>query len=151
MDFERFLNEHGVSFDKHHHTVAYTSQELANVEHVSGYMVAKPVAVKSTSGFVMCVLAAPKRLDLQRVADLLGEADARLATEAEMAEIFKGCELGAEPPVGALFGMKTIMDTQLHEAAFLVMQSGTHTDAVRVSRADWERLCQPEVAPIAVH
>jgi Ala-tRNA(Pro) deacylase len=51
--------------------------------------------------------------------------------------------------VGALFGMKTIMDVQLKQDEYLVMQAGTHTDAVKLRRADWERLCEPVVAAIA--
>ena len=96
------------------------------------------------------MLSAPKHLDLQRVAGLLGESEVRLATEAEMAELFEDCDLGAEPPIGSLFGMKTIMDEALLDDEFLVMQAGTHTESIQMRRADWERLCDPDVAPIAL-
>ena len=66
----------------------------------------------------------------------------------KMAELFPDCELGAEPPVGAMFGMKTVMDKQLMDDDVLVMQAGTHTEAIEMSRADWERICNPIVAPI---
>jgi len=112
-------------------------------------MVAKPVVVKGPSGFAMCVLPAPKQLDLKRAAEVLGEPELRLATEAEMSELFPDCEVGAEPPVGALFGLKTVMDQRLKEDEFLVMQAGSHTEAIKLRRADWERLCDPLVAPIA--
>ncbi len=149
MDLETYLVGRGVGFEKHTHAVTYTAQHLADSEHVSGYMVAKPVVVKSPSGYAMCVLAAPKRLDTQRVARTLHESEVRLATEAEMAELFPDCELGAEPPVGALFGLKTLMDAQLKDDAYLVMQAGTHREAIKMRREDWERLCEPITAPIA--
>ena len=109
---------------------------------------AKPVVVKTPSGFAMCVLAAPEHLDLDRTAHVLHEETARLATEAEMADLFPECELGAEPPVGAMFGLKTIMDEQLIDDDWLMMQAGTHTESVELSRFDWERVCDPIVASI---
>lgn len=148
MKLEAFLQQQGVGYEKHAHPTTYTAQALAHAEHVSGYLVAKPVIVKGSAGFTMCVLPAPKQLDLQRAADVLNEPDLRLATEAEMAELFPDCELGAEPPIGTLFDMKTIMDSRLQEDEFLVMQAGTHTEAIKIPRADWERLCNPVAAPI---
>jgi Ala-tRNA(Pro) deacylase len=148
MRLEAFLDQRGIRYEKHLHPVAYTAQGLANVEHVSGYQVAKPVVVKCRAGFAMCAVAAPKQLDLKRVAAVLQEDDVRLANEAEMATLFPDCELGAEPPVGTLFGLKTVMDARLKDDEFVVMQAGTHREAVKIRREDWERLCQPVVAPI---
>ena len=151
MRLESFLDEHGIPYEKHTHPITYTAQALANAEHVSGYLVAKPVVVRAGAGFALCAVAAPQHVDLKRVAEVLRERDVRLATEAEMATIFPDCEVGAEPPVGALFGLTTIMDTRLKDDEYIVMQSGSHREAVKVRRADWERLCQPLVAPIAIH
>jgi len=149
MNFETFLQQRGVRYEKHTHPVTYTAQALANVEHVSGYMVAKPVVVKGEAGFAMCVVAAPKHVDLERVAAALNEPEVRLANEAEMADLFPDCELGAEPPVGSLFGMRTVMDRALKGDEYLIMQAGTHREAVKLARQDWERLCEPVVAAIA--
>ena len=148
MKLESYLQDQGVDYEKHHHATTYTAQGLAHAEHVSGYMIAKPVIVKGDSGFSMCVLPAPKQLDLQRAAEVLHE-EVRLATESEMAKLFPDCELGAEPPVGVLFDMKTIMDLQLKDDEYLVMQANSHTEAIKMRRADWERLCNPQVASIA--
>ncbi len=150
MKLETFLQQEGIDYEKDTHPSTYTAQGLAHVEHVSGYMVAKPVIVKGRSGFAMCVLPAPEHIDLRRVADALGETDVCLATESEMAELFPDCELGAEPPVGRLFGMTTVMDPQLLDDSFLVMQTGSHTEAITLRREDWERVCDPRIAPIAL-
>jgi Ala-tRNA(Pro) deacylase len=148
MKLEDFLRDRGIGYEKHTHTTTYTAQGLAHAEHITGYMVAKPVVVKGASDFAMCALPAPKQLDLRRAAEALGEKEVRLATEAEMADLFPDCELGAEPPLGALFDMKTLMDARLQEDEFLVMQAGTHTEAIKLRRSDYERLCTPTVAPI---
>ena len=149
MKLEQVLQERGIGYEKHKHKLTYTAQRLAAEEHVSGYDVAKPVVVKSGDEFTMCVLSACLRLDLKRVADLLKAPEVRLATEAEMGELFGDCDLGAEPPVGSLFGMKTIADERLCEHDYLTMQVGSHTEAVKLRRQDWEKLAEPIVAPIA--
>lgn len=148
MDFEAYLRRHQIRYELHRHPTTYTAQGLAQVEHVSGFMVAKPVIVKGDGGFAMCVLPAPDHVDLERVAGLLGESDVRLATEAEMGDLFPECEVGAEPPIGPLFGMRTLMDPRLTRDEFLVMQAGNHHEAVKVRRADWERMAHPMVAPL---
>jgi Ala-tRNA(Pro) deacylase len=148
MTLESFLQDHGIGYEKHTHPRTYTAQGLAHAEHISGYMVAKPVIVKGASGYAMCVLPAPKQLDLRRAAEVLNE-EVRLASESEMGTLFPDCDLGAEPPLGALFEMKTVMDARLKEGESLVMQAGTHTEAIKMRRADWERACAPIVAPIA--
>ncbi|NOT02007.1 MAG: YbaK/EbsC family protein [Phycisphaerales bacterium] len=150
MKLEPFLKERGVAFEKTGHRATYTSQTMAQAEHVTGYMVAKPVIVKGDTGYAMCVVAAPDHVDLKQVGKVLKDAHVRLAGEKEMAGLFPDCELGAEPPVGAMFGMKTIMDTGLRLDEFLVMQAGSHTEAVRIRRDDWEKLCEPVVAPISL-
>ena len=148
MKLETLLEEQGIHYEKHTHATTYTAQRLADAEHVSGYMVAKPVIVKSESGYAMCVLPAPKHVDLRRVAEALHEREVELASEAEMAELFPDCELGAEPPVGSMFHLMTIMDPQLEDDEYVVMQAGTHREAIRMRREDWEALCDPIVAPI---
>lgn len=148
MKIDDFLKERGINYEKHLHTSTFTAQGLAQVEHVSGYMVAKPVIVKGERGFAMCVVAAPKHVDLELVGRALHEPHVRLATETEMAQLFRGVELGAEPPIGALFGMKTVMDAGLRADEYLVMQAGSHREAIKVRREDWERVCEPVVASV---
>jgi Ala-tRNA(Pro) deacylase len=147
---ETFLKDNQIPYEKHTHATAYTAQGLAQAEHVSGYMVAKPVIVRTGSGFTMCVLTAPQHLDRKRVADVLRESDVRLATEQEMTGLFPGCELGAEPPIGAMFGLRTIADQRIKKDEYLVMQAGTHRDSIRVRREDWEKACHPIMANIAL-
>lgn len=148
MNLEATLEHRGIAFQRSRHRPAYTSQDLAAAEHVSGYLVAKPVVVKGRAGFAMCVLAACDHVNLNRAAAAIHDKDVRLATEDEMRDLFPDCELGAEPPVGTLYDMQTIMDEHLREDDYMVMQSGSHSEAIELRREDWERLCNPIVASI---
>ncbi len=149
MRLETFLVDQHVGYEKHTHSPTYTAQRLADVEHISGYLVAKPVVVRTGNSFVICVLPAPKQLDMERVGEILSDPNVRMATESEMAELFPDCELGAEPPIGTMYGMQTIMDSSLQADDYILMQAGSHTEAIKTRREDWEKLCNPIIGGIA--
>jgi Ala-tRNA(Pro) deacylase len=149
MTLDSILEHRRIPFQKHTHPATFTAQGLAQAERVSGYHVAKPVVVRTTEGYTMCVVPAPLHVDMEKVRDALGQPEARLATESEMASLFPGCELGAEPPIGSIFGLKTLMDERLQSEERLHMQGGSHTNCVSLRRSDWERLCEPRVVDIA--
>jgi Ala-tRNA(Pro) deacylase len=140
MKLETLLKKEHIPYSKSRHEPAYTSQELAQVEHVPG----------RERGFAMCVIPASARLDLVKTAEVLQEFEVVMATEGEMMKLFPDCELGAEPPVGRLFGIKTLIDESLELDEYVVMQCGRHTESIRVAREDYERLCRPIVADIIV-
>jgi len=143
------LEQRGIHFERTIHPPTYTAQTLAAEEHESGYRVAKPVVVKGEGGFVMCVVPACARVELEAVGRLLRDKTVRLATETEMAEMFPECDLGAEPPVGELFGLPTLMDDSLQDEDFLLLQAGTHTEAIKMRREDYQEIARPRIDSIA--
>ncbi|MFW6437662.1 MAG: aminoacyl-tRNA deacylase, partial [Armatimonadota bacterium] len=72
-----------------------------------------------------------------------------LADETEMARTFDDCPIGAEPPIGLMYGLLTFMDKSLESDEYIVFQAGTHEDAVKMSMADYKRLTQPRVLDFA--
>jgi Ala-tRNA(Pro) deacylase len=151
MKIEAYLEEQGVAYEKREHPAAYTAQEVAAEEHVSGNMLAKTVIVAVDDKYTLCVLPASYKLDLNKVARELRARNVRLADEAEMARLFPDVEVGAEPPFGNLYQLPTLVDRHLAEDEAIVFQAGTHRDAVRIRYADFARLAKPAVADLAVH
>jgi Ala-tRNA(Pro) deacylase len=49
-----------------------------------------------------------------------------------------------------LYGVATYLDRSLAEAERIVFEAGTHSDAVKIRYADYERLAKPIVADFAV-
>ncbi|HSV27126.1 MAG TPA: YbaK/EbsC family protein, partial [Sedimentisphaerales bacterium] len=96
MKVTEFLEQNAVRYEISEHRPSFTSQEMAAEEHVPGRYVAKPVIVKADDRFYMCVLAAPCKVDLERLRQQLGVRQVALASEREMARIFGDCALGAE-------------------------------------------------------
>jgi Ala-tRNA(Pro) deacylase len=151
MKTEEFLLDKGVVFKHHQHKPAYTAQELAAEEHVTGRQVAKTVIVKADDRFVLCVLPACYKLDLEKVRVAADAGECRMATENEMASLFPDSEIGAEPPFGNLYGMSTLVDWHLTEGDRIVFAANSHRDAIEMDYADYDRLAQPRVSDLGLH
>ncbi|UCF34292.1 MAG: YbaK/EbsC family protein [Phycisphaerales bacterium] len=150
MDVLERLRQEGVEFEVSHHPEAFTAQQLAAVEHVPGRNVAKPVIVQADGEYVVCVLPASRRLNLSAVGDALYADGVELTSEAKLAELFPDCELGAEPPIGVFFGLRTLVDYQLMADEYIVFQAGSHTRSVRMAWSDFERLTDPSYGAISI-
>jgi len=151
MTVQSFLDEMGVRYRTSQHPTAYTAQDLASAEHVPGRQVIKPVVVKADGRFVMCVLPASYRVDLSALRAQLEADEVQLVDEGKLSELFPDCELGAEPPIGRLYDMPTIMDESLVSDARVTFQAGTHRDAVTMTLADYRRAAQAEMGYFGRH
>ena len=139
------LEQRGVAYEELHHPDAYTAQEMAHREHVSGHRVAKVVCVIADGRPVALVLPASRRVDLGRVREVLGARDVRLATEDELGRYFTDCELGAIPALRHWQGVDVLMDGHLRRGGDILIPGGTHCDAVRVRFDDWFAMVNPRV------
>ncbi|MDR5682918.1 MAG: YbaK/EbsC family protein [Armatimonadota bacterium] len=145
---EAYFRENHVPFQVTWHPIAYTAQEVAAAEHVSGYLVAKPVMAWAGDQMVMVVLTAPQRLDLAKLQQATGKPT-RLAEEAEFAPAFPDCEVGAQPPFGNLYGIPVYADRALEADPEIVFRCGSHRETMRIPYTDFKRLVQPTIGDFA--
>jgi Ala-tRNA(Pro) deacylase len=144
------LAHYGIPFEVHHHPPAYTASELAETEHITGYRVAKTVFLISQGRPIAVVLPSCRRLDLESVKAVLGQDDLRLATEAEIAGWFKGCEPGAVPPLQLRQDERILMDRSLAHLGPMLIPAGTVEDAMLVPFRAWFRAVRPGVGHFAM-
>jgi len=150
MDLQSYLDRFNVNYQMSEHPAAYTAQGLAQAEHVSGRRVIKPVLVECDGQMVLCALPACDRVDLEALREDLDAEQVALADEDTLRRVFHDCEVGAEPPIGALFGLPTIADESLLAQDNVTFQAGTHHEAVTMSMDDYRRLAQPGVGRFAI-
>ena len=148
---EAYLREEGVPYQNQHHARAITAQEVAATEHVPGKMFAKTVMVlpDDQENMVMLVLPAPYHVNPLKTSAALGVSEVQLADEGRFADAFPDCEVGAMPPFGNLYDVPVYVDRTLVEDETIVFRSGTHTDTMSVSYADFEKLVRPTVVDVA--
>lgn len=146
---QRFLTQSGRRYSTVEHPVAYTSQEEAAAAHVSGKEWAKAVVCFADGEPILAALPAHYHVDLERLKGLVGARALRLAEERELVPLYPECEPGAMPPLGPLFGQRVFVDRSLEADPEIVFDAGTHTDAIRMSYADFASLVHPVVGDFA--
>ena len=144
-----FLDTHDIRWVSIKHSPAFTAQEIAASAHIPGQEVAKTVMVKIDGDMAMAVLPATKMLNLGLLKEAAGADKVEIATEAEFKDIFPQSEVGAMPPFGILYDMKTYVAESLAEDEEIAFNAGSHTELVRVSYKDYERSVQPTVTKLA--
>ena len=71
--------------------------------------------------------------------------DLELASEAEFRSRFPGCETGAMPPFGNLFGLPVFVDERLIKEKEIAFSAGSHNEVIRMKYADFDRLVEPRI------
>lgn len=143
-----YLDEHIVPYDIIHHQRDFTAQETAAHTHTPGSAFAKTVILEADSRYVMAVIPAHQKLDLQKVKKAIAATEIRLAEEAEIKKLCPDCEVGAMPPFGALYKMPVIACPEITKNNLITFNAGTHEDAIRIQYSDFSKLAQPKVAEI---
>ena len=144
----QFLDANGVDYDVRSHARAVTAQEVAAAEHVPGREMAKVVMVRDGGGYLMAVLPAPYHVDLEQLGKVTGHRGLRLAREAEFSGLFPGCEPGAMPPFGNLYGIPVWVDAALTRDEEIAFNAGNHEQTVHMKYVDFARLVHPRMASL---
>ena len=140
----KLLDGEGIRYITIQHSRAYTAQEVAAAAHVSGKEMAKTVVTKIDGKPALVVLPAGEKVNLDQLRADTGAHDVALATELEFESLFPGCELGAMPPFGNLFGLDTYVTKSLAEDDEIAFNAGTHTELIRMPYRDYERVVHPK-------
>jgi len=140
-----FLREAHVPYTVVPHRPAFTAQEEAAATHVPGRDWAKVVICLVDGELIEAVLPAPLTVNLDRLLELSGGSHIRLAQEEELRQLFPGCEPGAAPPFGPLYGQSVFVDVALAAEPEIVFNAGTHTEAICMRWADFAKGVRPIV------
>lgn len=146
---KEYLDSHQVKYITISHSPVYTAQEIAAAGHIPGKELAKTVMVKIDGKTAMVVLPASYRVDFDLLKKFAGVSSVELASEEEFENMFPDCEIGAMPPFGNLYGMNVFVAASLAEGAEITFNAGSHSELIRLSYKDFERLVKPKVAKLS--
>jgi Ala-tRNA(Pro) deacylase len=144
-----FLREAHVPYSVVPHRAAFTAQEEAAATHVPGRDWAKVVICLVDREPIQAVLSAPLTVNLDRLLELAGGSEIRLAQEEEIRRLFPECEPGAMPPFGPLYGQSVFADVALASESQIVFNAGTHTEAIVMRWADFAKSVRPIIGNFA--
>jgi Ala-tRNA(Pro) deacylase len=144
-----YLENHHISYISMAHSPAFTAQEIAAAAHVSGKQIAKTVIVKIGDRLAMVILPAHAHVNFAALKEAAGVSHADLASEADFKSKFPECEVGAMPPFGNLYEMPVFVANELTRHDQIIFNGGSHSELVKLSYRDFERLVKPTI--ISLH
>ncbi|MDD3731025.1 MAG: YbaK/EbsC family protein [candidate division Zixibacteria bacterium] len=147
---KEFLDLHRASYCTINHSLAYTAHEIAACVHIPAREVAKTVIVKVDGKMTMVVLPAAFRIDLKLLQEITDAYNVELATEDEFKASFPECAVGAMPPFGNLYDMDVYVADSLAENEYIAFNAGSHTEIIKMTYRDFERLVEPVVIDLVL-
>jgi len=129
---EWYLEATGVDYEVLPHPRSAYSAQTARRSRVPLYCLAKPVLFEDEYGYVMALVPAARRVDVERLGAQL-HRKLELATEAEVDDLFSDCENGAMPALGSPYKIPTVYDDSLAGLTDIYFEAGDHDDIVHMS------------------
>jgi Ala-tRNA(Pro) deacylase len=142
MHISDYLTELRIDFECLSHPPAFSAQKRAKYLRLPGRQVAKCVLLVGPAGYLLAVLPATHRVDTRALAVYLG-GSVRLASDREIAEVFRDCEWGVVPAFGSRYGLATLLDDGIAAEASIVLETHSRFEAVRLLCRDFELLEKP--------
>ena len=143
---KQYLVHNNANYQRKLHNVAYTAQEIAEAEHVPGAEFAKTVVLQADHRIILAMLPADCVVDLEALKRQIPCGKIAISPASDFVERFPGCQPGAVPPLGKLFGLTLYCDSALAKQPEIEFNAGTHTDTIRISFPGFARLENPLMA-----
>jgi Ala-tRNA(Pro) deacylase len=134
-----FLDSNHLPYEAMQHPRTQTSQATASAVRQPGDKVAKSLLLKDDDRYLLAVLPASRRLHFGQLHRALNR-HVGLATEAEIARVFKDCSIGAVPPAGLLYDIDTVVDDALLEQPDIYFEAGDHEELIHMKQEDFRKL-----------
>lgn len=135
---ERYLGSQGVDFDLIAHERASTSLRAARAAAIPPKKLVKGVLLQVEDQYMLAVLPSARHLRLGELRRQL-DRDLDMATEHEVAMVFRDCDPGAVPALGPAYGVETIWDESLmsFDDDDLYFEAGDHEHLVHMRARDY--------------
>lgn len=136
---QNYIIRNGVQYDLITHSRSTYSAHTAAAAHIPGNQLAKSVILEDENGYIMAVVPATRHVEVGKLSKQLKRRLA-LATEKELRELFRDCDPGAVPPVGAAYGMETVIDDSLTQCPEIYFEGGSHEDLIHLTGDAFQQL-----------
>jgi Ala-tRNA(Pro) deacylase len=146
---KEYLDGNKIKYEEIVHSEAYTAQEIAAAAHIPGKELAKTVMVKIDGAMAMAVLPASYKVDFDLLRRASGAGTVDMAKEDEFQDRFPECDIGAMPPFGNLYDMPVFVAEKLAEDEEIAFNAGSHSELIKLSFKDYERLVHPRIVKFA--
>jgi len=137
----KFLEKAKAKYEILSHRTVYTAYDKAKTLKVPEKIVGKTLIVKFNNSLAIVLIGANKNLDFKKLKKILGK-ETKLASERLIKNKIKGVKIGAIPPFGNLWGMRTFVDSSLKREKKIILNSGDWNFSIKISPKYLEKLAK---------
>jgi Ala-tRNA(Pro) deacylase len=138
-----YLRANGIDFQILEHPPSSYSTETAQLAHVHGAQLAKAVVLEDGNRYVLAVVPATRRVDVDAVARLCNSRFLALVPEEDFPLLFRDCRPGAVPPIGEAYGIQSVVDESLTEPTDVYLEAGDHEHLIHLDHDAFLALIAP--------
>ncbi len=139
------LNREKMQFKIIEHKAVFTSKDAALVRGTELKQGCKALILKTEDGYVQAVVPGDKEIDLKQFQRITLFKHLELADAASVKRV-SGCDIGAVPPFGNLFGLKVYFDKRITENEIVAFNAGSHIKSITMRAKDLRQLVGPVIA-----
>ncbi|MFH1375199.1 MAG: aspartate--tRNA ligase [Patescibacteria group bacterium] len=147
-EIERLLNEKEIKFEVLDHEPVKTSEEAAEVRGSKLEQGARALVWKTENGYIQSVCSGVREVDEGALKEVAGVRELELATLEEVKAV-TGCERGAVPPFGNIFGLPVFVEKSLAANTEINFNAGSRTKSIKMQYADYAKVVGEKVSRFA--
>jgi Cys-tRNA(Pro) deacylase len=141
----KFLDTKDIEYNLMRHVPVYTSEEAARVRGVDPKSGVKALILRvQWNTFVMALVPENKKVDLKKLAKILGLKRLSLAEPNEVLKT-TGCEIGSVHPFGNIAGLPTFIDREILKNERVEFSAGLHTVSISINTQDLVNAIKPRI------
>ena len=146
---KEYLDKKGVAYEQIAHKTVFTAYDAAQTLRKNLKEIAKNLLIEADKTYVLVVLPADKKLNLEKLKKVLGAKRVSMPKENVMIKILK-IKPGAISSFGKLHKLETLVDKALLGSKKIVLSAGSFTDSVLMKAKDFIQLEEARLADIAM-
>jgi len=135
-----FLEKAKIKYELVKHRTVYTAYDKAQTLHLAEKMVGKTLVVKMDKNPALVLIPANKNLDKEKLRKIAKAKTIDFLKEAWMKKNLKGVKIGAIPPFGNIFGLKTFIDNSLLKQPKIIINGGDYNWSIKISGPSFKKL-----------
>jgi len=134
-----FLHAKGIDFQLITHPTSHYSVETAQLAHIPRARLAKAVVLEDGNRYVLAVVPANRRVNGAAI-DRIFHQHFEITPEDDFPMLFRDCHPGAVPPIGAAYGIETVVDDAMTEPPEVYLEAGDHEHLILLDHASFLKL-----------
>jgi Ala-tRNA(Pro) deacylase len=150
LTLQQFLDDKHVDYDVLTHKRTHSSASTARASHVPNECLAKAVVLTREGGFVIAVVPASGKVNLDAIERML-HCPVGMASEEEIEELFPDCAMGAVPAIAEAYAVDAFVDSSLEAQPDVYLEGGDHRSLIHITGDQFRDLMKDvRHAPIAM-